>query len=134
MVGQLKGGSMPAGAAVLAFFGGGGYLGGGGKGRRPDIPGTAGRARLAPKAGGSCSCCCVPTIPGGSTGNGRGAGKLSNVVLPGTPLTGGGLACSRILSRYISGTPDFVRPSEMKDPESPGHVARRWQHGPQHQT
>ena len=64
VVGQLNGGSMPAGVAVLAFLGGGGYLGGGGKGKRPDIPGTAGKARLAPKAGGSCNCCCLETSEG----------------------------------------------------------------------
>lgn len=59
VVGQLNGGNMPAGVAVLAFFGGGGYFGGGGNGKRPDIPGTAGNAKLAPKpgtAGGSCKC------------------------------------------------------------------------------
>lgn len=96
VVGQLSGGSIPAGVAVLAFLGGGGYFGGGGKGMRPDIPGTAGKAKLAPRPGpgigGSCKCCCAPTMPGGSTGSGSGAGRLSRVVFPGVPLTGGGLA------------------------------------------
>mmetsp|Transcript_65104 Transcript_65104/g.142739 ORF Transcript_65104/g.142739 Transcript_65104/m.142739 type:complete len:207 (-) Transcript_65104:1462-2082(-) len=59
VVGQLKGGNIPAGVAVLAFFGGGGYFGGGGRGMRPDIPGTAGSAKFAPRpgtAGGNCNC------------------------------------------------------------------------------